>query len=266
MDQVDKFISAEIPGEDQPQLREIILRNNIHGPCNERCMVDGRCSKQFPKAPAETSFVDDRGYAVYRRRCEETVVVGKGKDRRPITDRDVVPYSPYLSLKYDAHINADLCSTNHCVQYLFKYINKGQDRALNVVVEAGVAVDELKDYVNDRYMSSTDCLWRIFDFPLHERFPAVQPLALHLEDDDYVVYDKEDPEKALSKTTELTRYLDRPKLPVFDNLTYTGYYESYIELLKPGNGSVPHPDNKHHIKPRTGPQIVTRVHWVTAFS
>ena len=265
------YIRAEIPGKDEPALREIILRNNLHGPCGIDnpscpCMVEGRCTKNFPKAPAEQTFIDDRGYANFRRRCEETVIVDKGKKQRPVTDRDVVPYNAFLTQKYDCHVNVDLCSTNHCVLYFFKYINKGEDRVMNVVVEAGVPVDEIKDYVNDRYLSSSASAWRIYEFPLHDRFPAVQPLGIHLEDTDIVIYDTKDPEKALHDTTELTRYLNRPRGEVFDDLTYTAYYETFIEQLRPGNDSFPHPDGRHHIKPRTGRPIVTRIHWVIMLS
>ena len=50
----------------------------------------------------------------------------------------VVPYNPYLTLKYNAHINLELCSTVKSVKYLYKYIYKGYDCAnieLNVETE-----------------------------------------------------------------------------------------------------------------------------------
>ena len=42
-------------------------------------------------------------------------------------------------------------------------------------------VDEISDYQNARYVSSNEAAWRILEFPIHERDPLVQQLAVHLE-------------------------------------------------------------------------------------
>ena len=42
-------------------------------------------------------------------------------------------------------------------------------------------VDEISDYQNARYVSSNEAAWRILEFPIHERDPPVQQLAVHLE-------------------------------------------------------------------------------------
>lgn len=39
-----------------------------------------------------------------------------------------VPYNPYLTRKYDAHINVEICASVHAVKYITKYIYKGPDR------------------------------------------------------------------------------------------------------------------------------------------
>jgi len=54
-EEVDTCVCAEIPDEDSdPQLYETISRCMMHGPCgdikpNAPCMVNGECSKKFPK-------------------------------------------------------------------------------------------------------------------------------------------------------------------------------------------------------------------------
>ncbi|KAL1928026.1 hypothetical protein VTP01DRAFT_3431 [Rhizomucor pusillus] len=36
---------------------------------------------------------------------------------------------PYLLMKYNAHINVEVCSTSKAVKYVYKYVYKGRDRA-----------------------------------------------------------------------------------------------------------------------------------------
>ena len=47
-----------------------------------------------------------------------------------IYNRWVVPYNPYLLLKYNAHINVEICCTVSAVKYLYKYVYNGHDRAI----------------------------------------------------------------------------------------------------------------------------------------
>ena len=41
----------------------------------------------------------------------------------------IVPFNPFLSMKYKAHINVEVCSTITALKYLYKYVYKGPDRA-----------------------------------------------------------------------------------------------------------------------------------------
>ncbi len=45
----------------------------------------------------------------------------------------VVPYNPYLTMRYQCHINVEVCSSVMDVKYIYKYVYKGHDRALAVV-------------------------------------------------------------------------------------------------------------------------------------
>lgn len=68
-EQIDEFISAEIPDKDEnPILYDIVIKNMIHGPCGAWCQVDGKCSKHFPEAFAEETSINENGKVTYRRR------------------------------------------------------------------------------------------------------------------------------------------------------------------------------------------------------
>ena len=57
------------------------------------------------------------------------------KDGVPLDNRHIVPYNPYLSKKYNAHINVEICSTINSCKYLYKYVYKGPDMASVQVVD-----------------------------------------------------------------------------------------------------------------------------------
>ena len=72
----------------------------------------------------------------------------------------MVPYNPVLLKKFNAHINVEVCTSFSAVKYLFKYIYKGYDCA-TVEVDR---VDEIKDFINSRYVSGIEATWRLLSF------------------------------------------------------------------------------------------------------
>ncbi|XP_025983183.1 uncharacterized protein [Glycine max] len=52
--------------------------------------------------------------------------------------------------------------------------------------------DEIKEYVDRRYISPCEATWRIFGFPIHARKPAVERLHFHLPGQHNVVYEDDD--------------------------------------------------------------------------
>ena len=128
-DDFDQCVCAEIPDKEKfPQLHEIIARTMIHGPCglansDSPCMEDGHCTKKFPKDFVAQTFEGD-GYPHYRRRNDGRFIMKNGI---PVDNRWVVPYNPYLSKKYNAHINVEICTSVKSCKYLYKYVYKGPD-------------------------------------------------------------------------------------------------------------------------------------------
>ncbi|KIL69115.1 hypothetical protein M378DRAFT_43459, partial [Amanita muscaria Koide BX008] len=62
---------------------------------------------------------------------------------------------------FDCHINCEVCATIKAVKYVHKYIYKGPDCA---TLELQGPVDEVKAYLDSRYVSSIEAAWRIFEF------------------------------------------------------------------------------------------------------
>ena len=52
----------------------------------------------------------------------------------------------------------------------------------------GTAIDEVQRYLMGRYLSSSEVIWRILDFFIHERHPTVVHLAVHLENGQCVYF------------------------------------------------------------------------------
>ena len=97
-----------------------------------------------------------------------------------LNNRWVVPYNPFLSLRYKAHINVEICSTISAVKYLYKYVYKGHDRAIVILQDREGVLDEIKSYLDARYVSASEAIWRIYGFDLHKEKPSIQRLQVHL--------------------------------------------------------------------------------------
>jgi len=195
---VNKYTSAEFPfpppptatgeaADQQRRLCDMVSKLMVHR-CNDDgpCMVDGRCTKRFPKQFSEETVIGDGTYPAYRRRAppegDELPIQDLNEDlhqyrrRQPLpqdtvemspTQRArygntvrrrvgnveyefdnsrVVPYNPSLLLKYQMHINVEYVGSAAVFDYLCKYLTKG-DPLLAVRVErANDREDRVQDY------------------------------------------------------------------------------------------------------------------------
>jgi len=116
-----------------------------------------------------------------------------------LDNRSVVPYNPQLLLKYQTYINVEWCNRSTSIKYLFKYINKGYDIITTVIVLEQnefflnkEPIDEIKQYLDCRYVSPCEACWRIFSFPIHGRNPVVERLFFHLPKEQAVYFKYDD--------------------------------------------------------------------------
>ena len=77
-------------------------------------------------------------------------------------------------------------------------------------VEEGQQRDEIKQYVDLRSVGSSEAAWHLVAFPIAKRYPPVQTLRVHLEDQQQVVFDEGTEEEALERQreTELTAFFE----------------------------------------------------------
>ncbi|XP_063215751.1 uncharacterized protein LOC134527212 isoform X1 [Bacillus rossius redtenbacheri] len=96
----DATVCAQIPNFDvSPQLHELVKSHMVHVKCGKdaSCYREGKCRFNFPKAFRTETLLNYKGFVQYRRPDNGfTVTIG----RNQYDNRHIVPYNPYLLLKY----------------------------------------------------------------------------------------------------------------------------------------------------------------------
>ncbi|GFW47946.1 hypothetical protein TNCV_2401331 [Trichonephila clavipes] len=192
--QINNIISTEIPDpEEDKNLFDTVIKNMIHGPygaCNPASpyIQNGKCTKKYPRELIKETVHSDKGYTLYRRRAsadggKQVDIRSRNGEIKSFDNSWVVPYSPILGKLFNAHINVEACNSVCAIKYICKYINKGNDQAIFNLRNEGVvqALNEIQTYQAGRYVNSNEAEWRLLGFPLHERYPTVTHLAVHLE-------------------------------------------------------------------------------------
>ena len=206
-----KFVCAELPDPiADPVAHEMVKKHMIHGPCDSlgeknppinpdaRCLTKGltnkKCEKQYPKPFAKSYSTGANNEPIYQRRSSDDggftgeQYIKDLKKTVKIDNSSVVPYNRVIILKYNAHINIEICSSHGGVKYLFKYIHKGSDRVMIETADGTMVCDEISSFRNARYIAASEALWKLFEFKINYMEPSVQKLALHLPNEQSCVF------------------------------------------------------------------------------
>ncbi|XP_072060278.1 uncharacterized protein [Arachis hypogaea] len=173
---------TEIPSKEvEPHLHYAVLKHMIHDPCETLdqslpCMKNGQCKRNYEKKFAAETRRGDDSYPQYRRRIDTPVPINQNVI---VDNRWVVPYNPWLLLKYDCHINVEICSSIKSIKYLYKYCYKVQTglqwkfttvlmltRSNNLLMQDGSL---LQRHVGE-YLNLT----------FYRMYPSVEMLQIHL--------------------------------------------------------------------------------------
>ena len=217
--EIDHLIKAELPSNNatlRTKIAKYMTHNRNHLSREiSRCRRGTHCIYGFPHPISSETTVKDDGRVQYKRSTEE--------------DRWIAPHIPELIDELDCHIFVDVVFTVSIFTYLYKYLYKGPDHtAFHIPQHQGHPVDEIKDYIDGRYLSAHEAAWRILGFHITSKTPSVTSLPVHLPDQNV-------PRYSGRSTTEhqnaslLLRYFNRPDGPEFTNLTYCEYFKQFVQ-------------------------------------
>ncbi|XP_058741706.1 uncharacterized protein LOC131614094 [Vicia villosa] len=193
---INNIISAEIPSkEDDVELYNLVKRHMIHGPCGLANMLSP-CMK------------DAKCSKFFPKKWQPQTVVDQ--DGYPVYRRR---------------------DTGNTVTIKTITVAVVGDNDNPLTAKNG---DEIKQYLDCRYVSPSEACWRIFSFPIHGRSPAVERLYFHLEGDNSVYYTDyelidEVLEKPSVKESMFTAWMEAKKTyPEARNLSYSNFLTKYV--------------------------------------
>ncbi|ETV79835.1 hypothetical protein H257_07051 [Aphanomyces astaci] len=211
VEDINSVVFARIPDEiKNPQLHESAKNFMIHTcthvqyddngqpiPSARACThKTGKCKKGFPQPLQATTTERVDGYAKYR--------------RDTAADQYCVPHSPYLVHKYNCHINVEICTSIKAVKYLYKYVYKGSDRIKYAVFtdqERQPMLDEAREYVEGRYVTSLEAITRTRCYDLQRMSHAVEVLPVHEKDQQHCTYDETHDAKSVVARNQKTKLI-----------------------------------------------------------
>jgi hypothetical protein len=135
-------------------------------------------------------------------------------------------------IRYNCHINVEICSSIEAVKYIHKYIYKGHDRTTVEISEQNR--DEIKEYLDACYIGSIESCWHMNEFSMHAETPHVYRLPVHLEDQQTVYFNPDDNidevlARGASRVTRLTAWFEaNRKYQAAHTVTYQNFPRAWV--------------------------------------
>ena len=129
------------------------------------------------------------------------------------------------------------------VKYIHKYIYKGHDRT-SLEFRDDQNRDEIREFLDARYIGSVESCWHIFEFSMHAEHPTVYRLPVHLEDQQLVYFNPDDNindvlERGALKETPLTAWFkvnqttELARQTTYQNFPRSWVYDTKTKKWKP---------------------------------
>jgi hypothetical protein len=202
---IDDVISAEIPdAAAEPEYHALVVKHMLHPRCDvdmsAGCRKDKNgnmcdCSRHYPMPMSPTTVLIPDAYPRYRRRGQ---FIATARDGRFISDDWVVAHNKFLLLRYQCHINTEVCTHFRAFKYVYKYTFKLPDYT-------AIAVDEIEAHLSGRLLTASEAVHRLLELPLHKEWPPVMRLDVHLPMQQRMVFDPTDDENALLAQVTATK-------------------------------------------------------------
>lgn len=264
-DKIDRLITTsyqQCKTDDEQKLLQTFMTHHCK---KDVCLKDDKpCTEFFPKELSPSYHVGDGGYPVYKRLNQQ--------------DSRIVPCIIGMIAKYRCHINVsvrltiyhffltlfyslqtEICSDVFIIDYLFKYIYKGNVRleVANVSQFVDNEVDpRIPDHVRQGIKDEMTTKFRVYEKDEIRRFelmhcipatqaaskflgfctsqtqPAVYALDIELPGNEVVHFKPDDVnnmhEAVSNKITVQEMYWNRPAGDAFEKLTLEEFFDSYV--------------------------------------
>ena len=173
-------------------LQRIVESQLTHDSCDvwnssASCMKDNSkdservCEKKFSKLYQIEIMIQLDDYSLYKRCQNDRIWMKHVNDRNVhLNNAWVMLYNSYLTRKYSAHINVEICESIQIIKYIHKYMYKEEDWT---IMKLKNNLNEITRHLNDRYIFLNQTAWNLFEFCSHIENSFITRLIVHLSDE-----------------------------------------------------------------------------------